>query len=126
MMSFFDFEKLTEYNLKFQILPILLSPPNIVSNVSQPAPSAAKNIAKAEAINHLEVYMEKMRAQIEKGRKHLRRFEKNDLVQIQISEVDRAGCQYRRLNEHYSAIKLVPISGTFREYLELIVISEIC
>ncbi|CAG8489144.1 19162_t:CDS:2, partial [Racocetra fulgida] len=30
------------------------------------------------------------------------------------------GCQYGRLNEYYSAIELVPIIGTFREYSELL------
>ena len=117
---------------------------------SRPFPSfyATQAVIEAEAINHLEVYTEKMRAQMEKGRKHPRRFEQNDLVQIRISEVDRAGidrryipckvleitandtyilgCQYGRLNEHYSAIELVPINGTFREYPELMVIPETC
>ncbi|CAG8843859.1 9266_t:CDS:2, partial [Gigaspora margarita] len=87
---------------------------------------ATQTVIKAEAINHLEVYTKKLRAQIEKERKHPRRFEQNDLVQIRISEVDHAGCQYGRLNEHYSAIELVPINRTFREYPELIVIPETC
>ncbi|KAF0445479.1 retrotransposon nucleocapsid protein [Gigaspora margarita] len=122
-------------------LLLLQPPPNVVNMVSQPPPSAIKNMAnsrpfpsfyatqnviEAEAINYLEVYTEKLRAQIEKGRKHPRRFEQNDLVQIRISKVDHAGCQYGRLNEHYTAIELVPINGTFREYPELIVIPETC
>ncbi|CAG8806174.1 2021_t:CDS:2, partial [Dentiscutata erythropus] len=73
---------------------------------------AVQNVIEAEAAKHLKVYTEKMRQQIEKGRKHLHTYEPNDL--------------YGRLKEYYSAIELVPITGTFREYPELAVILNAC
>ncbi|KAF0416260.1 retrotransposon nucleocapsid protein [Gigaspora margarita] len=80
-----------------------------------------------------------MRVQIEKRRKHPCRFEPNDLVEIRIPEVDCSsidrqyipckvleitkndtyilGCQYGKLNEYYSAIELVPVTGTLENTL---------
>ncbi|CAG8763761.1 16959_t:CDS:2, partial [Dentiscutata erythropus] len=95
---------------------------------SCPCPTfyATQNVIEAEAIKHLEVYTKKMRVQMEKGRKHSHRFELNDLVQIRIHEVDYSGCQYGRLNKYYSAIELVSVTGTFKEYPKLAVIPDIC
>ncbi|KAF0484326.1 hypothetical protein F8M41_023011 [Gigaspora margarita] len=93
---------------------------------SYPPFYATQNIIEAKAIKHLEVYTKKMRVQIEKGRKYPRRFEPNDLVQIRIPEVDHSECQYGKLNEYFSAIELVPVTGTFREYTEFAVISDTC
>ncbi|CAG8553696.1 7035_t:CDS:2, partial [Racocetra fulgida] len=35
-------------------------------------------------------------------------------------------CIGLRLNEYYSAIELIPVTGTFREYLELAIIPNTC
>ncbi|CAG8596122.1 11691_t:CDS:2, partial [Racocetra fulgida] len=48
------------------------------------------------------------------------------MLEITENEIYILGCQYGRLNEHYSAIELVSVTGTFREYPELVVISEPC
>ncbi|CAG8606201.1 2367_t:CDS:2, partial [Racocetra fulgida] len=52
--------------------------------------------------------------------------ENNDEDMLEITEYNMyiLECQYGRLNEHYLAIKLVPITGTFREFPELVVISN--
>ncbi|CAG8757505.1 12823_t:CDS:2, partial [Dentiscutata erythropus] len=40
---------------------------------------AVQNVIEAEAAKHLEVYTEKMRQQMEKGRKHPHTYEPDDL-----------------------------------------------
>ncbi|CAG8795540.1 17935_t:CDS:2, partial [Gigaspora margarita] len=80
---------------------------------------ATQNIMEAEAIKHLEVYTEKIRVQMEKERKH-------PLLEITKNNTYILGCQYEKLNKYYSAIELVPVTGTFREYPELTVISDTC
>ncbi|CAG8813618.1 4755_t:CDS:2, partial [Cetraspora pellucida] len=77
----------------------------------------------AKATKPLEVYTKKMRQQMKKGRKHLQKFELNNLVQ---NDTYILGYQYGRLNKHYLAIKLISIAGTFSKYSELINISNTC